>query len=204
MPHPRVRRPRGPLPALARLLGSQPWLMRLASVIIAVESFLRRRTGNRMSLVGIAGLPSVQITVPGRRTGIPRTTALLAVPFEDGFIVTASNWGRARTPAWAWNLGAVDRASVRVGARSSVMRVHRVTDEERARFWADIVHYWPGYEMEQRLAPDRRFAMFLLSPAPDDHGHRGGRTQDAAPTVQGHGRGGARTGRPGPAGRRPA
>lgn len=165
MPQPRVRRPRGPLSALARLLGRQHWLMRMAPAIIAVESFLRGRTGNRLSLVGIAGLPSVQITVPGRRTGVPRTTALLAVPLDGGFVVTASNWGRAETPAWAWNLGAVDRASVRVGAHSSVMRVHRVTDEERPQYWTDIVHYWPGYDMEQRLAPRRRFPMFHLRPS---------------------------------------
>lgn len=138
--------------------------MRLASAIIWLEARLRSATGNRVSLVGIAGLPSVQITVPGRRTGISRTTSLLAVPLGDALIVTGSNWGRAKTPAWSWNLGEVDVADVHVGARSRPMSVHRVTAGERDAYWRDIVYYWPGYEMEQRLARHREFPMFLLEP----------------------------------------
>ncbi|WP_235686603.1 nitroreductase family deazaflavin-dependent oxidoreductase [Tomitella gaofuii] len=197
-PLPRTRRPRNPLSALARRLGLHEWLMRLAPAIILVESFLRRWSGNRMSLVGIAGLPSVQITVPGRRTGIPRTTALLAVPLDDGFIVTGSNWGRAEAPAWAWNVGAVEHAEVHVGARTVTMRVHRVREAERPQYWADIVHYWPGYAMEQRLAPDRLFPMFHLRqcggtapPGPATHG--------AAPTGDDAGGSGGRTARKRPA-----
>ncbi len=165
MLQPRTRRPRNPLSALARRLGGHEWLMAWAPVIIRLEGWLRALTGNRMSLVGIAGLPSVQITVPGRRSGIARTTALLAVPLGDGYIVTGSNWGRPKTPAWAWNLGAVDEADVKVGARVHRMRVQAVTGADRPQFWADIVHYWPGYEMERRLAAGRRFPMFLLTPA---------------------------------------
>lgn len=198
MPQPRVHRPRGPLAALARLLGRQHWLMRLAPAIIAAETFLRGRTGNRLSLVGIAGLPSVQITVPGRRTGIPRTTALLAVPLDGGFVVTGSNWGRAATPAWAWNLGAADRAQVRVGARTSLMRVHRVTEAERAQYWTDIVHYWPGYAMEQRLAQGRRFPIFHLCPG-GAAARPGPPPHDAAPAGDDTGGGGDKAG-----GQRPA
>ncbi|WP_308339540.1 nitroreductase family deazaflavin-dependent oxidoreductase [Tomitella fengzijianii] len=204
-PSPRARRPRNPLSALARFLGRHEWLMRLAPAIILVESFMRRWTGNRLSLVGIAGLPSVQITVPGRRTGIPRTTALLAVPLDDGFVVTGSNWGRAKTPAWAWNLGAVGRAEVHVGARIETMRVDRVSEAERAQYWADIVYYWPGYEMEQRLAPGRRFPMFHLRTDSDAHAS-GRRAQGAAPVGEGTDGGGDRAAPTGhrPQGKRPA
>src|SRR5699024_10810049 len=101
----------------------------------------------------------------GRRTGIPRTTALLAVPLDGGFVVTGSNWGRAATPAWAWNLGAADRAQVRIGARTSLMRVHRVPAAKRASYGSDIVHCCPGYAMAPRLAQGRRVP--ISQPLPD-------------------------------------
>lgn len=159
-----VRRPRNPLAGFARWLGSFELLMRLSPVIIWIESRLRGWTGNRLSLVGIAGLASVQLTVPGRKTGIPRTTALLSVPRGDGFIVTGSNWGRPKNPVWSSNLLAASEAQVQVGAATRWMSVRPVTGAERDQLWEAIVYYWPGYEMELRIAGGREFRMFLLEP----------------------------------------
>lgn len=159
-----VRRPRNPLAAFARWLGTYELLMRLAPAIIWVESRLRGWTGNRVSLVGIAGLASMQLTVPGRKTGIPRTTALLCVPLGDGFVVTGSNWGRPKNPVWSANLLAATEADVRVGAVSRRMSVRPLAGAERDRLWEAIVYYWPGYEMELRIAGGREFRMFLLEP----------------------------------------
>lgn len=162
---PTVRRPRNPLAVFARWIGTFPWLMRLAPVIIWCESHLRALSGNRLTLLGLARLRSVQIIVPGRRSGVPRTTALLAVPLGDGYLLTGSNWGRAKHPDWAWNLSAVETAQVRYGARPRTMAVHRVTAEECPHYWAEVLHYWPGYQMELELAGGRDFRIFHLTPA---------------------------------------
>lgn len=159
-----VRRPRNPLAILARWLGTQPWLMGLAPLIIWCETRLRAVSNNRLTLLGLGRLRSVEFTVPGRKSGVPRTTAVLAVPLGDGYLLTGSNWGRPKHPDWAYNLGAVQTASVRYGARPQTMAVHRVTAAEYPRYWADATYYWPGYEMERRLAGGREFRMFLLTP----------------------------------------
>lgn len=159
-----IRRPRNPLSILARWLGTHEWLMALAPLIIWVESHMRRWTNNRASLVGIAGLPSLQITVPGRKSGIPRTTALLCVPMGDAYIVTGSNWGREKAPVWSANLLAADIADVQVGAITQKMTVRLLEGAERELLWDGIVYYWPGYEMERRIAGGREFRMFLLEP----------------------------------------
>ena len=161
-----VTRPRNPMSILARWLGTREWLMRLSTVIIWIESRLRRLTNNRASLVGIAGLPSLQITVPGRKSGVPRTTALLCVPLGESFIVTGSNWGRPKHPVWSANLAAVDHVQTRMGARSQQMSVRLLAGTERERLWQAIVYYWPGYGMEHRIAGGREFRMFLLEPIP--------------------------------------
>lgn len=159
-----VHRPRNPLSALARWLGTHELLMRLSPAIIWLESRLRRWTGNRCSLVGIAGLASLRLTVPGRKTGIPRTTALLCVPRGDGFIITGSNWGRPKNPVWSANLLAVSEADIELGANRRRMAVRPLAGAERDLLWQGIVHYWPGYEMELRMAGGREFRMFLLEP----------------------------------------
>ncbi|WP_024793243.1 nitroreductase family deazaflavin-dependent oxidoreductase [Tomitella biformata] len=159
-----VRRPRNPLSILARWLGRHETLMRLAPAIIWLESRLRSWTNNRVSLVGIAGLASLQLTVPGRKTGLPRTTALLCVPLGDSYIVTGSNWGRPKNPVWSVNLLAAHEAEVKLGAVSRRMSVRPLAGQERDRLWEGIVHYWPGYEMELRIAGGREFRMFMLEP----------------------------------------
>ena len=74
---PRPRGLRNPLRLLARWLGTREWVMQMAPIIIWLESHLRAWTGNRVSLVGIGGLQTLQVTVPGRKSGNPRTTAQL-------------------------------------------------------------------------------------------------------------------------------
>ncbi|MDG3013319.1 nitroreductase family deazaflavin-dependent oxidoreductase [Speluncibacter jeojiensis] len=160
-------RPRSPLAALGRWVGSRELTMRLRPLILFLESHLRAWTNNRVSLVGIAGLPSLQITVPGRKTGLPRTTALLCVPCGRGYVVAGSNWGLPKHPVWSANLRAVDTARVKVGAAESEMRVRMVEGDERAALWQGLVHYWPGYAMEHRLACGREFRVFLLEPEAD-------------------------------------
>ena len=160
-----VCRPRNPLSSFARWLGTHEWLMALAPLIIWVESRLRAWTNNRMSLVGIARLSSVQVTVPGRKTGLPRTTSVLCVPLGDLYIVTGSNWGRPKHPVWSTNLLAAENpVYVQIGAQSRQMSARPVEGCERARLWEAIVYYWPGYAMEHRRSGGREFRMFLLEP----------------------------------------
>lgn len=44
------------------------------------------------------------------------------------------------------------------------MRVRQLSGTQREEAWARAVAYWPGYTMEQRLAGERRFRLFELTP----------------------------------------
>ena len=78
---------RNPLPALARQLGTKQWLMKLARAIIWVDKRLHRVFRGRVSLVAIAGLPSLRLTTVGRKTGLPRSHNLLYYPLGDDFVL---------------------------------------------------------------------------------------------------------------------
>ncbi|MEC3952295.1 nitroreductase family deazaflavin-dependent oxidoreductase [Nocardia sp. CDC153] len=155
-----------PLPRLGRSLARRRTTMRTAPAVFALERFTRRVTKGRKGILDVAGLPALQVTVPGRRTGIPRTVTLLYVPDlydEKKFLIVASNWGKHEQPAWSANLRGTDRAELQVRQERFPVSVKQLTGEDRDRAWRRAVEFWPGYAMEQRLAGDRRFRIFELT-----------------------------------------
>lgn len=153
---------RHPLRALVRRAGTHRWLLRVAPPLVRAENWLRRRSGNRLNLIGIAGLASLQLTVPGRRTGAPRTVALLTIPEPGGYLLVGSNWGRPQHPSWSANLLAVDAALVSTGSGERQVSVRLLTGGERAAAWATALDYWPGYQMEFEESGGREFRLFRL------------------------------------------
>ncbi|GGK35187.1 nitroreductase family deazaflavin-dependent oxidoreductase [Nocardia camponoti] len=148
----------------ARGFARQPWVMRGAGVVLPAERFLRRVTGGRFGVLDIGGLPSIQITVVGRKSGLERTTSLLCVPDGDGFLLVGSNWGRPEHPAWSANLRAATTATaVYKGSAPFKVSVTEFTGVERKRYWDQVVEFWPGYEMEAGLAQGREFRIFRLA-----------------------------------------
>ncbi|MDT8912645.1 nitroreductase family deazaflavin-dependent oxidoreductase [Amycolatopsis sp. PS_44_ISF1] len=152
-----------PLASLARRLGTRSWVMAAAPGIIAADQALHRWFGGRVSLVGLAGLPSLRLTTVGRRSGLPRSTNLLYFPHGADFVLTGSNWGRPRNPAWTFNLRARPEAEVAIRGRVTAVKVRELEGEEYRRMWAELLGFWPGYEME-RAAAGRVLPVFVLSP----------------------------------------
>ena len=137
--------------------------MKLAPQITWTESRVRRLTRDRVSVVGLAGLPSIQVTVPGRKTGTLRTTSLLYVPEDDGsYLITGSNWGRPKHPVWTVNVMHADTAVVRLGKETFTASVELVEGVDRKLAWDTIVEFWPGYEMEYELSGRREFRIIRL------------------------------------------
>jgi deazaflavin-dependent oxidoreductase (nitroreductase family) len=104
----------------------------------------------------------LELTVTGRRSGLPRTVSLLYVPDGEDFLLVGSNWGSPRHPAWSTNLSHADKAELHCGGERFPVSVTELRGAQRARAWLTAVHVWPGYEMEQRLASEREFRIFRL------------------------------------------
>ena len=112
------------------------------------------------------GMPSLELTTTGRRSGEPRATMLTA-PLVDGdiVVVVASRGGDDTDPAWYRNL--VDQPSVTVrlvGEAPRAMRARTVVGDERARLWERIVAVQPRYAGYQSKT-DRVIPVVVLEPA---------------------------------------
>ncbi|MEV0248518.1 nitroreductase family deazaflavin-dependent oxidoreductase [Nocardia sp. NPDC050712] len=150
---------------VARRVAQRPWVMRAKPAILRMELGVRRISKGRRGILDVAGLPSVRITVPGRKTGVPRTTSLLAVPEPERFLVVGSNWGSAKHPVWSANLRAAETAEVCYRGECGAATVTEITGVERKRAWDQAVEFWPGYRMEEELSGGRHFRIFELRPA---------------------------------------
>jgi deazaflavin-dependent oxidoreductase (nitroreductase family) len=100
----------------------------------------------------------------GAQSGAPRPVTLYA--WEDGetLVVVGSKGGAARHPAWAHNLRAHPRASIRTGSRSWEVDASEVPEgPERNRIWALVMERFPLYATYQRRTT-RLIPLFVLSP----------------------------------------
>jgi deazaflavin-dependent oxidoreductase (nitroreductase family) len=153
----------GLLTPIAVRIGAISWMPRLLPQIVVVDKALQRLSRGRVSLLDVAGLPNLALTVPGRKSGIPRTTPLLCVPHEGGWLIAGSYFGGPSMPLWVTNLRAADGATVRQRGREVRVDAREVEGEERARMWQVMLRTWPNFaKYEQRT--DRRIPVFLLTP----------------------------------------
>lgn len=152
-----------PMRWLAIRLGGQPWLPRFAPQIVWLDRLIQRLTRGRITLLSMGGLPELMLTVAGRRTGISRSTPLLCVPHEGGWLVAGSNWGQEKPPLWVGNLAAASEATVTFHGRNTVVVPRRSEGTERAELWQVMQGIWPNYaKYADRI--DREIQVFMLQP----------------------------------------
>ena len=144
------------------MLGTKPWLMKLAPGIVWADKKLHELTNGRVSLVALAGLPSLRLTTIGRKSGLPRSTNLLFSPYGEEFVLTGSNWGRRSDPAWTFNLRDHPEATVALRGKEIPVVARQLEGDEYDAMWRLILDFWPGYAME-RAAAGRELPVFLLT-----------------------------------------
>jgi deazaflavin-dependent oxidoreductase (nitroreductase family) len=152
---------------LAIRIGAIPWMPKLLPQITATDKFIQRVTKGRVTILDVAGLPNLMLTVKGRKSGVARTTPLLCVPYEGGNLIAGSNFGGEKKPVWVVNIRAAIEKGELVGvgtkARQLQARPREVTGPEREKLWAHMVETWPNYARYAERT-DRTIPVFYLDP----------------------------------------
>lgn len=156
-------------PPLARATRA-PILIRFLSIrVTRFHALLLRRTRGRLrrSWLFAAGQPVVALTTRGRRSGLPRSTAVACFARGDDLVVAGMNLGVPRAPAWALNLEAHPDATIDVGGEKIPVTATRATGEEAAELWNRWVELQPSAAAFRELA-GRDIPLFvLIRRAPD-------------------------------------
>ncbi|MEV1044471.1 nitroreductase/quinone reductase family protein [Streptomyces sp. NPDC049916] len=130
----------------------------------ALDRTVHRLTRGKV-LLSARVVPGLVLTVPGARTGRPRTTPLVCMPegaVEGTWILVGSNFGRTGHPAWTANLLArPDEAVISWRGRDIPVRAVLLEGEERARVWRAVLAFWPPYAAYQERV-EREIRLFRL------------------------------------------
>ena len=111
------------------------------------------------------GMPVLELTTVGRRSGAPRSV-LLTSPLREGdtIVVVASRGGDDRHPDWLLNLQAQPRVEVALqGGPRRPMSARVARSAERDRLWRQITSTNPRYAAYQRRTA-REIPVVLLDP----------------------------------------
>lgn len=111
------------------------------------------------------GLPVIDLTTIGRRTGRPHV-CLLTTPVKDGetYVVVASRGGSDRHPDWYLNMVEQPVVTISIaGAPVERRRARIATADERRELWPRAVASYPNYEKYQARTT-REIPVVLIEP----------------------------------------
>jgi deazaflavin-dependent oxidoreductase (nitroreductase family) len=111
------------------------------------------------------GMPVVELTTIGRKSGEPRTSMLTSpLQIGDTYVIVASRGGDDHHPAWFLNLQANPEVQVSIGGKPKSPRHARVaTPEERAEMWPKVTAKYKNYAGYQKRT-SREIPLVLLEP----------------------------------------
>ena len=124
-----------------------------------------RETGGEVGHVWKKGSKILLLTTTGRKSGAPRTHALIYGDDGSGTLaLVASKGGSPEHPAWYLNL--VDDPDVEIELLDEEFKAKARTanDEERAHWWPIMNAEWPDYDNYQEKT-DREIPVVLIERA---------------------------------------
>ena len=110
------------------------------------------------------GVPTLLLTVSGRRTGRELTSALIFGRDGDDYLVVASKGGWPDHPSWYLNLQANAAARIQVKAQELAVVARTASATEKPRLWKIMTDIWPNYDVYQSRT-DREIPVVVLTPA---------------------------------------
>jgi F420H(2)-dependent quinone reductase len=106
--------------------------------------------------------PMLLLTTTGRRSGQARTSALLFMADDPGFVVVGSNGGRDQPPSWLLNLQSNPQANVQVGAETMAVTAEILVRPEADPLWDRLNAFYGGWRYYQTLTERELPAVRLI------------------------------------------
>jgi len=120
-----------------------------------------RETGGEVGQIWREGSTVLLLTTTGRRSGEPRTTALIYVQDGDRYVIVGSKGGAPEHPGWYRNLTKTPNVGLQVGDEVFPARARTALGEERERLWRKANEVWPHYD-EYARKTDREIPVVVL------------------------------------------
>ncbi len=125
-------------------------------------SIFRRTKGKRMNK--FRGMDVLLLTTVGRKSGKIRTTPLLYVNYNGSYLITGSNGGSDKHPAWFYNLKANPQVEIELNGDKLQAHAEIAPKEEKEVLWPLFIKEGKFYESYQSKTT-REIPVIKISPA---------------------------------------
>ena len=144
-------------------------MLRWVSAFLAVnlhrlDAFVLKLSHGRHTVTDIVGLPIIQITTIGAKSGELRTMPLVSLFDGEKIALIGSNFGRQHNPGWYYNLKANPQCTVQVNGQEQKFIARQTEGEEREKYWQMAVSYYKGYDLYKVRAAHRQIPVIILEP----------------------------------------
>jgi len=168
-----TRKKVGPVQSIMQsIAASKPGSWFFARTLHHFDRFFLWISGGRITMSTIlAGLPELNLTTTGAKSGLARSIPLIYIRDETNpgtFALIASNWGQKRYPSWYFNLKANPQATAVIAGKSGEYVAREASGDEYERFWQQAVDTYAGYpNYKERIHGGRSIPIMVLSPKTD-------------------------------------
>jgi deazaflavin-dependent oxidoreductase (nitroreductase family) len=133
--------------------------------LLTVHQRLYERTGGRLGH-RLIGVPSALLRTTGRRSGEPRTSALVYARDGRDYLVVASNGGADRPPGWLFNVEAKPDVELQVGRLRfpATARVVTAGDPSYPRLWEAVNANNHGRYLRYQTRTERKIPVVVITP----------------------------------------
>jgi deazaflavin-dependent oxidoreductase (nitroreductase family) len=158
-----LRRPNPFHRAVHAFASTRPGAWTFSKVLRHLDNVVGRASRGRTSAPELlAGLSVVGVATTGQKSGLRRTSHLIAVPYADTLAILGTNFGQPSTPAWVLNLEADPRATLAHHGVSLDAVARPATEDEAAAVLAASAGVYGGYLKYQGRITHRRLRIFVL------------------------------------------
>ena len=136
----------------------------MARTLHHADALLLRFSGGKLTFAQFSGLPIIELTATGAKSGKKRTLPLTGLPDGDKFALIASNFGQKHYPAWYHNLKANPECQLTKNGRTGVYIAREANEQEHEYFFKMAVEYYVDYAAYKQRANHRRIPVMILEP----------------------------------------
>lgn len=136
-------------------------------LVSVADRWVVRISRGRLPPPSSLAVPTLLLTVAGRRSGQERTTPLVFVRDGERFIVANARPAGERRNPWVLNLRAAARGRVQLGSRVMTVDAHELDAAEAERWWRLLTEVWPAFADHYAATGER--AVFALVPTSSAH-----------------------------------
>jgi deazaflavin-dependent oxidoreductase (nitroreductase family) len=158
------RRPNTFQRSIHRFLMLRPVSVFMARVLHHLDAFFLQLTRGKYTVTQFVGLPVIQLTTTGAKTGQARTISLVSLIDGEKIAIIGTNFGQKHNPGWYYNLKANPECFVHFNGRSGIYIARETEGDEREKYWQMAVSFYKGYEAYKIRAAHRKVPVMVLEP----------------------------------------